>query len=210
MVKRFFLTDRAPNKGAPGIARPRFRVRIPCRGESYQASFCSCTLLTISDRDEDTLGRFWYLFRSIPPQLNCPPVAVSRRISNMKTDGWCYIGAFPKPHDLGAMLPPTLYIHFHITTTGCSKDPWGLLVPLEVSWIYAGPLISLGITLGQREYSLDHWCRPIINRQGIWCRKRHSSQSCRFTITLPVPLDATPYSSKAIRSFVSICKAKRN
>lgn len=76
----------------------------------------------------------------------------------MKTDGWCYIcipiacfeknclenqailtcscsqfDAFPKPHDLGAMLPPTLYIYFHIATTGCSKDPWGLLVPLEVS-----------------------------------------------------------------------------
>ena len=42
---------------APGIARPHFRVRIPCCAESYQASFCPYTLLRISDPDEETFGR---------------------------------------------------------------------------------------------------------------------------------------------------------
>ena len=39
------------------IARPRFRVRILCFAGSYQAAFCSCTLIEISDLDEATLGR---------------------------------------------------------------------------------------------------------------------------------------------------------
>jgi len=56
-----------------------------------------------------------------------------RKVSDMKTSGWCYIVAFPRPHDLGATLPPTLYTDFHTTTSSCSKVPWGLLVPLEDS-----------------------------------------------------------------------------
>ncbi len=43
--------------GTLRIARPRFRVRIPCYPESYQASFYPCALLEISDLDEETLGR---------------------------------------------------------------------------------------------------------------------------------------------------------
>ena len=42
---------------APGIARPRFRVRIPCCEKSYQASFCPYTLPQISDLGEETFGR---------------------------------------------------------------------------------------------------------------------------------------------------------
>jgi hypothetical protein len=68
----------------------------------------------------------------------------------MVTVKWCYIGAFPKPEDLGAMLPLTLCNHHHTAATDCSKAQWGLLVPLKDSRIFAGLLSSLGISLGQR------------------------------------------------------------
>jgi hypothetical protein len=56
----------------------------------------------------------------------------------MLTVGWCYIGAFPKPEDLGAMLPTTLCNRQHTATADYSKVLWGLLVPLKDSGIFAG------------------------------------------------------------------------
>ena len=127
------------------IARPRFRVRILRYAESYQAGFCSCTLHPISDRNEPTLGRLWSFIRGVPPQPNYPSIAVPLKVSDMLTIRWCYIDAFPKPEDLGAVLPPTLCNHQHTTTTDCSKALWGLLVPLKDSGIFAGQLSSLGV-----------------------------------------------------------------
>jgi len=59
-------------------------------------------------------------------------------VSNAETQGWCYIVAFTRAGALAATLPSTLYGHLCTTTADCSKDLWGLLVPLRVSGICTG------------------------------------------------------------------------
>lgn len=86
------------------------------------------------------------------------------RISNMKTKGWCYTFAFPITGVMGSTLPPTLYNHFHITTSDYSKVLRGLrgqvgLIQLVQANRHSRPaegllnmhrtLSSLGINPGQ-------------------------------------------------------------
>ena len=103
-----------------------------------QADLCPYTPLRISKPNEFTIGRYRYIFDSVPPQPNCPPIGVplSRLVTQSQISG---VTLSPTPHaDAHGLkqLPLTLYIKNRITTTGYSKVSRGLRFPLEIPGLY--------------------------------------------------------------------------
>jgi hypothetical protein len=67
-------------------------------------------------------------------------------------------------------LPITLYIQNYITTSGCSKPPWGLLIPLEFRSIYTAKYV--------------HWAQPRDSRNLVASLVQAANKTARYYATV--------------------------
>ena len=132
-----FLTSSWSIKNHRWFVKPDFHLCFPCFSKNSQVNFCLYTLLQISDLDEFTFGPHRYLFCGVPPQPNCPPIAVPvRLVVLLKMGSVTLLLRFDR--NLTSTLLPTLGIHNKITTTGCSKGLQGLRFPLDDTGLFTG------------------------------------------------------------------------
>ena len=92
-----------------------------------------------------------YLFDSVPPQPNCPPIGVplARLVTQFIVSG---VTLLPKPHADAhgfKQLPLTLYTTNRITATDYSKVSRGLRFPLEIPGLYTRKEFSGDTSSGQ-------------------------------------------------------------
>ena len=82
-----FLSFSSPIKRLRKFAKPSFHSCFSCFLKNSQTNFCLYTLLYISDVDEFVFGPYRYLFDRAPPQPNCPPIAVPKRLVTLSRMG---------------------------------------------------------------------------------------------------------------------------
>ena len=119
-----------------------------------QASFCVCTLRTISVRAEKTFERLRYLLGGDRPSQTAHLTVSRDQIHGLRLEFQYTKGGIPTttPRRLASTslsLPPILYIIYRNSISSCSKAPWGLSVLSQVTGIFTGTTISPGTSLRQ-------------------------------------------------------------
>ena len=119
-----------------------------------QASFCVCTLRTISVRAEKTFERLRYLFGGDRPSQTAHLTVSRDQIHGLRLEFQCTKGGIPTatPPQLASWylsLPPILYVIHRNPISSYSKAPWGLSVLSQVTGIFTGNTISPGTLLRQ-------------------------------------------------------------
>ena len=136
------------------ITNSNFRSCSTCLSRS-QATFCVCTLCTISDRTELTFERLRYALGGDRPSqtahLTVSPARFHGRWLEFQYNKRGIPTATPpKLASRALSLPPILYMSYQNSISSYSKAPWGLSVLSRVTGIFTSTTISPGVLLRQR------------------------------------------------------------
>ena len=136
------------------ITKPDFRPCSTCRSRS-QATFCVCTLRTISDRAEVTFERLRYLLGGDRPSQTAHLTVSHSRFHGIWLEFQYLKSGIPTTtlQELAPLLlslPPILYMKYQNPISGYSKAPWGLSVLSRVTGIFTSTTISPGVLSRQR------------------------------------------------------------
>ncbi len=155
------------------IAKPGFRLWIPCCGGSSQAGFCLCTLRRVSVPPEPTFGPPRYFFKGVPPQPNCPATVVPTLHGAGKRHGCrraVFHGCLPQsPERLGS---DSSRLHSASASISQQQTAVKLHGVFSSRWEFVDCSATLrgftGYQAGTVGSSLFHSCASELTRQGIW------------------------------------------
>ena len=136
------------------ITIPCFRTWSTCRSHS-QAPLCYCTLRTVTNRTEGTLGSLRYLLGGDRPSQTARLARSPARLHGTGLGRRCGEGGIPRAAPRGLApphrcLPPILYAPDQRPMPSCSEGSRGLSVLPRVSRIFTTSGISPGPWLRQR------------------------------------------------------------
>ncbi len=175
----FYPMSDGPSTRNRRITKPCFRTCSPRRARS-QAPLCLCTLRTITNRAEGTLGLLRYFLGGDRPSQTTHQTLFQRLIQGAWLEFRQYKGGISRmaPPQLAPelrSLPPILYVQNQNPMSSYSKGSRGLSVPPRVAGIFTDATISPSF-----------WPRQCSNRYTIRAGRNLPDKEFRYLRTVIV------------------------